>query len=654
MAQNTRSKRKGNGSGTPPAEAANPPMKLVNPLRKENWPREPKSDEEFLEWMEATKKSLKTWLSESQALAQDTSTKELVKDFNRGAKREWEQHKVYTDIQSGEIYDEDKRKEMETGMQSQKEVRVNLHATHSTWRKFVEYRVAQSAWEDFLYYQNVWNRKSKDEDYKQKLETVAERRAMTHKKKQKRKNPIRGTKNADLVNRFDVISSGQYSHDHFNWVLQLIKVFKGFHMGYRKRMPTAVGPEDAHRYTMSTRGTSPYAKRLRHLEERFPRKKRKVIDPIEVEEDYRSRSERQKDNELERKDAMMPIEWEIDQTRFEEEKRTKEGRESADSESDSREVDGKYAGKKRPTKHALDRRTLKLRPKDHLLHHGNAESSFDWPTSFESPDWGNAISRTGRKGAQSYGLITYSDEDEDSDVQSIKKVRLPQYRKKGDPELTKPHKMRYKKRPVKKPGRIFVYDQNSDGTVVGRDRNEQWSGHWTDGEVEIEEFVLDEAGNRIPDDQDIGHNVFQTMTVTSKKPRTTRRTRHQNQNVTDQLSGDEDGEQPRDPNFKLSGNANPDQVGKLNDDGSSSETGGDDEESDDDGDLFKQSYEECSCPHRRRARLLHTRMLAEFGIFAPWTQKKTLDLVQSDRRYSDDDIVEAYQEFVHMLDGSDK
>ncbi|KAH3949857.1 hypothetical protein HBI56_022630 [Parastagonospora nodorum] len=650
MAQNTRSKRKGDRNETPPAEAANPPMKLVNPLRKENWPREPKSDEEFLEWMEATKKSLKTWLRESQALAQDTSTKELVKDFNRGVKREWEQHKVYTDIQTGEIYDEEKRKEMETGMQSQKEVRVNLHATHYTWRKFVEYRIAQAAWEDFLYYQSVWNRKNKGKGFKQKLETVAERRAMTHKEKEK-KNPIRGTKNADLVNRFEFDSSGQYSSDHLNWVLQLIKVFKGFHMGYRKRMPTAVGPEDAHRYTRPTRGTSPYAKRLRHLEERFPRKKRKVIDPIEVEEDYRSRSERQKDNELERKDGMTPIEWAIDQTRFEEEKRTKEGRESADSESDSREVDGEYAGKKTATKYALDRRTLKLRPKDHLLHHGNAESSFDWPTSFESPDWGNAISRTGRKGAQSYGLITYSDEDEDSDVQSIKKVRLPQYRKKGDPELTKPHKIRYKKQTVNKPGRIFVYDRNPDGTVVGRVRDEQWSGHWTDGEVETEEFVMDEAGKRIPDDQDIGHNVFQTTTATSEKPRTTRRTRHQNENVAGQLSGDEDEEQLRDPNFKLSGTANPDQVGQRMDDWESSDTGGDDDKSDDDGDLFKQSYEECSCPHRRRARLLHARMLAEIGVLPPWKEAKTLDMVKNGS-YEDKDIFKAYQELMEMLGNS--
>lgn len=653
MALNTRSKGKvgDGGNASPPSEATDPPTGLVSPLRKVNWPRQPGSDAEFLEWMEATKNSLKTWLMESQALAQDNSTKELVKKFTRGAKRKWEEHKVHTDIQTGEIYDEEKQKKMEEGMQSQKEDRAHLHATHHTWRKFVEYRTAQAAWEDFLYYQSVWNRKSKEEDYTQKFETVAERQAMRPPKKQVMK---RGTLNANLANRFDINSSGEYTYDHYSWLVQLIKVFKSFHLGYRKRIPTVVGPEDAHRYTIPTRGTTPYGKRLRYLEERFPRKKRKVIDPTEVEEDYRKRSERQKDNELDRKDGMTPIEWAMDQTRFEEEKNMKEGRESEDSEKDFSELEGDNTAKKTPTKYALDRRTLKLRPKDHLLHHGNAESSFDWPTSFESPDWGNAISRTGRKKVQSYGLITYSDEDEDSDIQSIKKVRLPQYRKKGDPESTKPHKIRYKKHTVNKPGRIFVHDRNPDGTVVGRDRNEQWTGHWTDGEVETEEFVLGEAGKRIPDDQDIGHNTFQTITSTGAKPRTTRRTRHQIQNVTGQLSEDEDGKKPRDPNFKLSGTANPDQVGRLNVHGSSSDTGEDDEESDDEGDLFKQSYEECSCPQRRRAWLLHTRLLAEFGTFASWTEKKTLEYVQSDLSYSGEDICELYERLTELLRGANQ
>jgi len=645
MSRITRSQHKAaaGGSGSPPSEAANPPTRLANPLRKENWPQEPRSDEEFSEWMEEMKEGLKKWLAESQALAQDNSTNNLIKEFTRDTKREWEKHKVHTDIQTGEIYDKRRQKKMEEDIRSQKRRRTDLHAKHDTERKFEEYRTAQGAWEDFLYFQNVWNRRNGDREYKERLETVAERRTKERAKERYRERLARGEITAD-----------EDYPDYGVWLVQLIKVFRAFHLGYRKRMPTVVGPEDAHRYTIPTRGTTPYPKRLRILEERFPRKKRKVIDPTEAEEGYRSRSERQKDNELERKGGMTPIVWKIDQTRFEEEKNAKEGRESADSERDLGAVEGDNSGKKTPAKYASDRRTLRLLPKDHLLHHGSAESSFDWPTSFESPDWGNEISRTGRKGVQSYGLITYSDEDEDSDAQNIKKVRLPRYRKKGDPELTKPHKTRYKKHIVNKPGGVFMHDQNPDGTVVGRDRDEQWTGHWTDGETETEEFLLDDAGERIPEDRGIGHNVFQTITTTGAKPKTTRRTRHQNQNVTDQLSEDEDEKQPRDPNFKLSGTANPDQVGRLNVDGSSSDTGEDDDESGDEGDLFKQSYEECSCPHRRRAQLLHTRLLAEFGTFASWTEKKTLEYVQSDLSYSDEDICELYEALTDLLRGDNQ
>jgi hypothetical protein len=549
---------------------------------------------------------------------------------------------VHTDIQTGEIYDKIKQKKMEKDIQSQKRRRTDLHAKHHTNRYFKQYRTAQEAWEDFLYYQNVWNRRNERKEFKKRLETVAERRAKERAKEQYRKRLARGEINADE----------DYAN-YYVWLEQLIKVFRAFYLGYRKRMPTVVGPEDAHRYTIPTRGTTPYPKRLRILEERFPRKKRKVIDPTEAEEDYRSRSERQKDNELERKGGMTPIVWKIDQTRFEEEKNTKEGRESADSRRDLGAVEGDSSGKKTPAKYASDRRTQRLLPNDHLLHHGSAESSFDWPTSFESPDWGNEISRTGRKGVQSYGLITYSDEDEDSDVQNIKNVRLPQYRKKGDPESTKPHKIRYKKHKVNKPGRIFKLDRNPDGTVVGRDRDEQWAGHWTDGEIETEEFLLDDAGERIPEDRGIGHNVFQTITTTGTKPRTTRRTRHENENVTGQLSGDEDGEQPRDPNFKLSGTANPDQVGRLNAGESSSDTGEDDDESDDEGDLFKQSYEECSCPHRGRAQLLHARMMAEIGVIPSWGELQTLEMVKDTSSHRDEDIMEAYRSVVDMLASSD-
>ena len=69
----------------------------------------------------------------------------------------------------------------------------------------------------------------------------------------------------------------------------MIQLYTMFKLGYRKRIPEVVGPEIAHRYSRPPRETTnqtlPQGKLLHeHLKERFPRKRRKVLDPEEVEE----------------------------------------------------------------------------------------------------------------------------------------------------------------------------------------------------------------------------------------------------------------------------------------------------------------------------------------------------------------------------------
>jgi hypothetical protein len=51
------------------------------------------------------------------------------------------------------------------------------------------------------------------------------------------------------------------------------------------------------------------------------------------------------------------------------------------------------------------------------------ESSCDWPTSYEGPAWDSTISKTGLKGKQLHGVLSYSHQNEDEE--SIKNLRMP-------------------------------------------------------------------------------------------------------------------------------------------------------------------------------------------------------------------------------------
>lgn len=596
-------------------------------------------------------KMLEAWLETSKDAAQDKESKNNIKEFTQHAKQEWKQYKMQTDAQTGEIYDGDARRKMDRAMRAERRKRAALHDGHATWRKFVEYSSAQAAWEDFLYYQNVWNRKSKDWKSTMALETAVEKKAMQKEQsfrndnaiaegdsgeaKFELKDPILGTIGSETMKRMDGYPSSIYLDLHIKWIDHIIRIFKKFHLGYRKRMPATVGPDGAHRYTQPPRGTTPqvlsrFRKRHGHLEERFPRKRRRVLDLDEVEEAVREKSARQKDNELERKGQMIPISWETDEDRFRELRLVKESaiRGTANSGTTAGDETVEQTADTR-TSYASDIRTRRLLPKEHRLHHGSTESSFDWPTSFESNDWGNTMSQTDWRKVPSYEVVSYSD-DENDDEESIKKMRMPRYVKddKGN-MITRTSKGRYKRHNVKKPGKIFVFERNADGTVVGRDRKGEWLGEWVDGEVEVEEFVLDAEGQRVPETpKQIDHYVFQTTVVATKKSGSSRRGRHQDEGVTNQLSDDE-GEQVRDPNFRLSGNTNPAQVGKPtnwrgkdrvesgqeNSDGALND---ENEENDDDGDLFRQSYEQGSgsaeSPTRRHAHDVLARLHADVGI----------------------------------------
>jgi hypothetical protein len=649
-------------------QAVDERIDLVNRTLHVNWSRQsaPTNEDEFEQWMEATKKALLKWLRESRSAAQNEESRRQVIEFNRSAKAEWKKYKALTDVQTGDIHNKGDQDSMEKAMASVKKRRVALHESLGTWHKYVEYRHAQQAWEDFLYYQNVWNRKG--DGFKDRyFETAAERRAAEH-----AKNSGGGKQGA---NRFELVytisgtpgsndmkrthlAQNAYEKAYDTWYPEMIKVFKTFRLGYRKQIPAMLDPKTAHRYTKPPRGTTPdhllrYRKRIRHLEERFPRRKRKEIDQMEIEEARRRRHERQIDNAQARKGHMEPIHWSIDNDQFQDVWIAQESAERT------------TVNKEKVPSFALDKRTKRLLPRDHQLHHGCEETSFDWPTSFESASWGDTLSKTGiRSNVKVYEEVTDEyDEDTDESVNKKKRKRKQYKHDKSGNKILALSRGRYKMHIVKKPGDVFVCDTDKDSTVLGRDREGSWNGRWTKGEVEEREFELDADGERIPEpEKQILRRVYTTTVISPEEPGVTRRGRHgevddNGEDKMDQLSEDEgidvDKARKTSTNYKLSGNENPAQVGNptvwsdedddVDSDGSRSE----EEESDDEGDLFKQSYEECSgrgkCP-KQRARELHERLVAEIGILSWWDESKTLAFC---KKKTDKAIWEQYALLMH-------
>jgi hypothetical protein len=429
----------------------------------------------------------------------------------------------------------------------------------------------------------------------------------------------------------------------------MIYLYKVFKLGYRKRMPSIVAPDIAHRYSQPPRGTTPqqlprYRRRHKHLEERFPRRKRRAIDANEVEENYRRVRERQKDGELARKNGMEPIAWRIDEDAYRCEKT---------------EIETRSGYNSNPL-------TLELLPQGHVQHHGSTETSFNWPTSFDSPAWGTARSVTAIKRDYQYEEASDIEPDKansdgtkrshpttktDKDGNRVKKIDSNPRYKKGINIVTK---------------RKFVHDLLADGTVAGRDRSGNWKGHFKDVKVPTEYCELDEVGNHILlPPRYMTRNRFKVLLVDNGSTKDTRPGRHADRRITDQLSDNEDdGCIESNDNFPRSGNMNPDELGnpKASVDESGGEEGvdypsdGDDSESDDDDDLFLSSYRECSgtaeCSERKRARLLLESLQARHGKAVHMTVEQILRLQRKRKgfeNYSDGQITEMYEEQVELV-----
>ncbi|KAI4938585.1 hypothetical protein J4E85_001026 [Alternaria conjuncta] len=638
------------------------PDGLSNPTLIENWPPEPVTQAHFDEWLTKTREALLAWLTHSTLAAQDATTREAINKHNKASKQKWED--LIAPIafdERGDAIAKENRELLVKKRKPAKAASTKVHGPHQTWRKFIEHRYAQASWEDYLYYQNVWNRRflNPDKDY---AETDAEKLAIKARNKLRKaaktgnddsedevlplkadgpdkRKPSNGTPGQLVIKAMSNDRESAFYEPYMAWRNHMIRLYKRFKLAYRKRAPAVIEPDVAHRYSQPPRGTTPqnlprFKRRYKHLEERFPRRRRQVIDMNEVEEEYRPEVKRQKDKELERKGRMMDITWDINKRAYER-KKNKTDKDSGFSDNPL---------------------TLALLPADHVPHHGSTETSFNWPTSFDSPNWGSRKSVTLIQRDFQYEKVADTNPDSNDNNNNDNNAAGQPNRKptpyKLDASGTRVKKLdptpRYQKEYRVEQEEIFIHDRlSTTGEVAGRDRHGKWIGHFEMSDVRNEYPAEDSAGNRILlPPRYMTRNKFKTRLEDMGSVRMTRAQRHVDRGIVEEISGDEDeGCVNSNANFSRSGNVNPGSLGNpwasnLDSDGEGEGVGhpgdSDDDDSDDDGDLFAQSYRECSeSPATRRARLLLEDMRERFGVLESWTVENVRDL----QRHGDDGSV---------------
>ena len=536
--------------------------------------------------------------------------------------------------------------------------------------------------EDFLYYQNVWNRRflNPDKDY---AETDAEKLAIEAREKLRkaataddddeddennvlplkadadgqgkgkgRGKPRNGTPGQLDIKAMSNNREGAFYDPYMVWRNHMIRLYKRFKLAYRKRAPAVIEPDVAHRYSQLPRGTTPqhlprFKRRYKHLEERFPRRRRQGVDVNEVEEDYRPKIKRQKDKELQRKGRMIDIAWSINENAYQRKKTT---------------TDKKSGLSDNPL-------TRALLPADHVPHHGSTETSFNWPTSFNSPNWETTRSTTLiRRDFQYEGVADTNPDDNnnnndehDNNAASQPKRKPTPY--KTDASGTRIKKLdtvpRYQKEYRVEQENIFIHDRLPTGEVSGRDRHGKWIGRFEMSDVRNEYPAEGSAGNRILlPPRYMTRNKFRTRLEDMGSVRMTRSERHVDRGIMEEISGDEDeGCVHSNANFSRSGNVNPEQLGNpwadnLDSDGEGEgvhhPSDSDDDDSDDDDDLFAESYREGSeSPATRQARLLLEDLRERFGVLESWTVDYVRDLQREGNDGSvvvgDEEIIDWYK-----------
>jgi hypothetical protein len=317
----TRSKRTENNS----------PKGPLNPNNASNWPAQPTTEAEMNAWIQTTRKALLEWLTHTGNAAKSSKTKAILEKKKADIKLDTTWTDTWlpeTDYDTGEIYDTNKQKKMTKQMRAKMASLRNLHSAKDTYESDQDFKYAQASWEDFLYYQNEWNRRRHSKHFKHydpsetKAEYLEKARAI-----EKQKN----------INK--------RSEHYVNWRDNMIYLMNLYRIGDRNRAPEPLKPDNLHQYSSSVREL--------------------YRDPVKT-------SEREKHRDKERKSYLRKAfprrDFKIDDSAFERE---------------CQKTNSKTNG-------FFDDPKTKL-SKNHKYHHGATERSDDHPTSFEEKAWGWTI-----------------------------------------------------------------------------------------------------------------------------------------------------------------------------------------------------------------------------------------------------------------------
>ncbi|EDU41098.1 predicted protein [Pyrenophora tritici-repentis Pt-1C-BFP] len=215
---------------------------LFNPTIEENWPEEPSSLEELEQWILATKEALLAWVTAARRRADGnrgpdaSATTQEVQNHIAQADRVWKQYESYTDEDTGHIYERSRRLQMENDMRRQMELREALHKRLDIHNADIERKHADQAWEDFLYYQNLWNRKNFDPESKY-YETKMEREFEERKDKEKQAtgqapDPV-GDPASNTNKKPTVVDQTNALDDHYrNWLNHMILMYTRLKLSY--------------------------------------------------------------------------------------------------------------------------------------------------------------------------------------------------------------------------------------------------------------------------------------------------------------------------------------------------------------------------------------------------------------------------------------
>lgn len=197
-----------------------------------------KTQDELNAWMLRAQSSLQQHLESCRQKAQAQAIADDIHKWTKALDEEWRTNWVAESyVQTGEIYDRDTLDSMLDAMRPGEEARSGYHSKNETTQWHTRFQAAQSYWEDFLYYQNQWNRRI-------------------------RKHRSLGTA----------------------WAKLLVRLYNKWEFGARDAIPETIGADQLHRYPEGIRSSSsrPTLKREQHLREKFPRSAVR-LDPESIE-----------------------------------------------------------------------------------------------------------------------------------------------------------------------------------------------------------------------------------------------------------------------------------------------------------------------------------------------------------------------------------